>query len=184
MNRSGSFCSSPSRRPWSLCFDGRRRTRRIKVAEGVLTNTAGMTLYTFDNLSEAARTYQRPLHHWPPVMAAADAKPEGDYGFVARDDGAKHGHTRASRFTSGSRTRRPATRPATGSTRSGASPSPDVRAIAASGPGWRPPRGRWGRWAAQCDADDDPRRRSRRRAAAPELVAAIPRLRGTRAAHR
>ena len=64
----------------------------IKVADGVLTNAAGMTLYTFDNdpAGGGKSACNGPCAaNWPPVMAAADAKPEGDYGIVTRDDGAK-----------------------------------------------------------------------------------------------
>jgi predicted lipoprotein with Yx(FWY)xxD motif len=64
----------------------------IKVADGVLTNAAGMTLYTFDNDPKGAgkSVCNGPCAtNWPPIMAAADAKPEGDYTIVTRDDGAK-----------------------------------------------------------------------------------------------
>jgi predicted lipoprotein with Yx(FWY)xxD motif len=64
----------------------------IKVSDGMLTNTAGMTLYTFDNDPAGAgkSVCNGPCAaNWPPVMAAADAKPSGDYTIVTRDDGAK-----------------------------------------------------------------------------------------------
>jgi predicted lipoprotein with Yx(FWY)xxD motif len=64
----------------------------IKVADGVLANAAGMTLYTFDNDPKGAgkSVCNGPCAaNWPPIMAAADAKPEGDYTIVTRDDGAK-----------------------------------------------------------------------------------------------
>ena len=64
----------------------------IKVTDGVLTNAAGMTLYTFDrdNAGDGKSVCNGPCAgNWPPVMAAADAKPEGDYGIVTRDDGAR-----------------------------------------------------------------------------------------------
>ncbi len=64
----------------------------IKVADGVLTNAAGMTIYTFDNDPKGAgkSVCNGPCAtNWPPIMAAADAKPEGDYTIVTRDDGAK-----------------------------------------------------------------------------------------------
>lgn len=64
----------------------------IKVSDGVLTNAAGMTLYTFDRDTAGAgrSACNGPCaDNWPPVMAAADAKPEGDYGIVTRDDGAR-----------------------------------------------------------------------------------------------
>jgi len=64
----------------------------IKVSDGMLTNTAGMTLYTFDNdpAGGGKSVCNGPCAaNWPPVMAAADAKPSGDYTIITRDDGAK-----------------------------------------------------------------------------------------------
>jgi len=63
-----------------------------KIAGGVLVNTAGMTLYTFDkDVAGAGKsTCNGPCAAlWPPAMAAADAKPEGELSIVIRDDGAK-----------------------------------------------------------------------------------------------
>jgi predicted lipoprotein with Yx(FWY)xxD motif len=63
-----------------------------KTDAGVLTNAAGMTLYTFDK-DEAGKgksACNGPCAtNWPPLMAAADAKPSGDYTIVTRDDGGK-----------------------------------------------------------------------------------------------
>jgi predicted lipoprotein with Yx(FWY)xxD motif len=64
----------------------------IKVSDGVLTNATGMTLYTFDRDTPGAgkSACNGPCAaNWPPIMAAADAKSEGDYTIVTRDDGAK-----------------------------------------------------------------------------------------------
>jgi len=64
----------------------------IEVADGMLTNAAGMTIYTFDNDPKGAgkSVCNGPCAaNWPPIMAAADAKPEGDYTIITRDDGAK-----------------------------------------------------------------------------------------------
>jgi predicted lipoprotein with Yx(FWY)xxD motif len=63
-----------------------------KVVDGVLTNSAGMTLYTFDK--DAAGSGKSECNgpcaaNWPPLLAAADAKPGGDYTIVTRADGAK-----------------------------------------------------------------------------------------------
>ena len=63
-----------------------------KTAGGVLTNSAGMTLYTFDK--DAAGSGKSVCNgpcatNWPPLMAAADAKPSGDYTVITRDDGGK-----------------------------------------------------------------------------------------------
>jgi len=63
-----------------------------KVADGVLTNEAGMTLYTFDK--DAAGSGKSVCNgpcakNWPPLMAAADASASGDYSIVTRDEGGK-----------------------------------------------------------------------------------------------
>jgi len=63
-----------------------------KAEGGVLTNVAGMTLYTFDKdaAGSGKSTCNGPCAaNWPPLMAGADAKPAGDYSIVTRDDGAK-----------------------------------------------------------------------------------------------
>jgi predicted lipoprotein with Yx(FWY)xxD motif len=51
-----------------------------------------MTLYTFDNdtAGSGKSACNGPCAGlWPPVMAEADAKPEGDMTIVVRDDGTK-----------------------------------------------------------------------------------------------
>jgi predicted lipoprotein with Yx(FWY)xxD motif len=63
-----------------------------KFADGVLTNSAGMSLYTFDK--DAAGSGKSACNgpcatNWPPLLAAADAKASGDYTIITRDDGAK-----------------------------------------------------------------------------------------------
>ena len=63
-----------------------------KVTDGVLTNIAGMTLYTFDK--DAAGSGKSECNgpcatNWPPLLAAADAKPGGDYTIITRNDGAR-----------------------------------------------------------------------------------------------
>lgn len=59
---------------------------------GVLVNSAGMTLYTFD--ADPANTGKSTCNgpcaaNWPPLMATGDAAPSGDWSIVTRDDGAK-----------------------------------------------------------------------------------------------
>jgi len=63
-----------------------------KVIDGVLTNSAGMTLYTFDKdaAGSGKSTCNGPCAtNWPPLLAAADAKSSGDYTIITRDDGAR-----------------------------------------------------------------------------------------------
>ena len=63
-----------------------------KFSDGVLTNSAGMTLYTFDK--DAAGSGKSVCNGpcakiWPPLMAAADAKAGGNWSVVTRDDGSR-----------------------------------------------------------------------------------------------
>lgn len=62
----------------------------VKVSDGVLTNQAGMSLYTFDKDSDGKSACNGPCAaNWPPLTAQADAKPAGDYTIITRDDGTK-----------------------------------------------------------------------------------------------
>ncbi|MGE5161589.1 MAG: hypothetical protein ACM3O5_08785 [Betaproteobacteria bacterium] len=63
-----------------------------KTMDGVLANSAGMTLYTFDK--DAAGSGKSVCNgpcaaNWPPLMAGADAKASGDYTIITRDDGGR-----------------------------------------------------------------------------------------------
>ncbi|MCS6767071.1 MAG: hypothetical protein MO847_12110 [Candidatus Protistobacter heckmanni] len=60
------------------------------VKDGVLVNSAGMTLYTFDkdDAGKGKSVCNGPCAtNWPPV--ATDGNVSGDYSVVTRDDGAK-----------------------------------------------------------------------------------------------
>jgi predicted lipoprotein with Yx(FWY)xxD motif len=62
----------------------------VKVTDGVLTSTAGMTLYTFDKDASGKSACNGPCaNNWPPLKAAADAKASGDWTIITRDDGSK-----------------------------------------------------------------------------------------------
>ncbi len=62
----------------------------VKTSDGVLTNSAGMTLYTFDKDSGGKSACNGPCAgNWPPLMANADDKSSGDYSIITRDDGSK-----------------------------------------------------------------------------------------------
>ena len=61
-----------------------------KMANGMLVDSSGMTLYNFDR--DAAGSGKSACNGpcaalWPPAMAAAGAKAEGDFTIVTRDDG-------------------------------------------------------------------------------------------------
>lgn len=63
-----------------------------RTVDGVLTNGAGMTLYTFDK--DPAGGGKSVCNGqcaalWPPLSAAAGAKATGDYSIVTRDDGTR-----------------------------------------------------------------------------------------------
>ena len=62
------------------------------AGKSVLTDANGMTLYTFDKDTKGdgkSVCNGDCAVKWPPLMAAADAKDEGDFTVVTRDDGAK-----------------------------------------------------------------------------------------------
>jgi len=62
------------------------------MAGGVLVNAIGMTLYTFDkDLAGSNKSMCNGpcIALWPAVSASADAKPEGDFSVITRDDGSK-----------------------------------------------------------------------------------------------
>jgi predicted lipoprotein with Yx(FWY)xxD motif len=59
---------------------------------GILTDTAGMTLYTFDK--DAAQSGKSVCNgqcatNWPPLAAGEAAQTGGDWSIVVRDDGSK-----------------------------------------------------------------------------------------------
>ena len=61
----------------------------IESASGkVLADSKGMTLYTFDkDIAGKSNCSGECAEHWPPALAAADAKPVGDLTLLKRDDG-------------------------------------------------------------------------------------------------
>ena len=63
-----------------------------KMAGGMLVNASGMTLYTLDKDvagSNKSMCNGPCIELWPAVSASADAKPEGDFTVITRDDGSK-----------------------------------------------------------------------------------------------
>lgn len=64
----------------------------IKTGESaigpVLTDSNGMTLYTFDKDSgDASACYDTCADNWPPLVAPADAAADDDFGLIKRTDG-------------------------------------------------------------------------------------------------
>jgi len=59
---------------------------------GVLVNSAGMTLYTFDNDpagSGKSMCIDSCAALWPPLKPTAEDKPHGDYTLITRADGSR-----------------------------------------------------------------------------------------------
>jgi predicted lipoprotein with Yx(FWY)xxD motif len=63
-----------------------------KMSGGMLVNSGGMTLYTFDKdtAGSGKSMCNGPCTTlWPPATAPAEAKPEGELSVLTRDDGAR-----------------------------------------------------------------------------------------------
>ena len=64
----------------------------VQMADGVLTDKAGMTLYTFDKDSASAGKSVCNggcAKNWPPLMASSGAAASGNWSIVTRDDGTR-----------------------------------------------------------------------------------------------
>ena len=61
----------------------------VMMKDGVMADHKGMTLYTFDKDTTAGKSVctGECAEYWPPFKAPADAKAEGDWTIVKRDDG-------------------------------------------------------------------------------------------------
>jgi predicted lipoprotein with Yx(FWY)xxD motif len=63
-----------------------------KFSDGILTDDAGMTLYTFDkDASGSGKSVcnGQCATNWPPLSASDGDQSAGDWSMVARDDGSK-----------------------------------------------------------------------------------------------
>ena len=59
-----------------------------KMTGGMMTDDKGMTLYTFDkDMGGKSMCNGDCAKNWPPLMAPADAKAEGKWTVIKRDDG-------------------------------------------------------------------------------------------------
>ena len=62
----------------------------VKTQAGMFVNSAGMTLYTFDKDAAGKSVCNGPCAtNWPPLMAGASDKAEGNWTIITRDDGGK-----------------------------------------------------------------------------------------------
>ncbi len=63
-----------------------------KASDGALVGPGGMTLYTFDRdpAGGGKSACNGPCAaNWPPLTAAADARGQGDWSVITRDDGSR-----------------------------------------------------------------------------------------------
>ena len=75
-----------------------------KLADGtmILADAKGMTLYTFaKDQPGVSNCNDNCAKNWPPLMAAADAMPMGEWTIVTRADASKQWATRACPSTCG-----------------------------------------------------------------------------------
>lgn len=62
----------------------------MKAGDGTLTDAKGMTLYTFDKDAGGKSACNGGCAtNWPPLAAAGDAKADGEWTIITRDDGSK-----------------------------------------------------------------------------------------------
>lgn len=73
----------------ALAMDSPEAIQTNETAIGaVLTDNAGMTLYTFDEDSPGGSScYGRCAENWPPFKADAGTAPIGDFSIITREDG-------------------------------------------------------------------------------------------------
>jgi predicted lipoprotein with Yx(FWY)xxD motif len=60
------------------------------MKDGMLVNAKGLTLYTFDrDMAGSGKSVcnGKCAVNWPPHLASASDRPQGDYTIVVRDDG-------------------------------------------------------------------------------------------------
>lgn len=71
------------------------KTAKTPEGKAYLTTPSGAALYVFDNDRKPGGTpgaptcYDQCAQHWPPFLAAADGKPNGDWTIEGRKGGAK-----------------------------------------------------------------------------------------------
>jgi predicted lipoprotein with Yx(FWY)xxD motif len=73
------------------CATDGMRTAPTMMSNGVMVNSAGMTLYTFDKdtANSGKSACNGPCAALWPAVTPADAMAGGDYSVVTRDDGSK-----------------------------------------------------------------------------------------------
>ena len=72
----------------ALSFQAALAADAPKMANGILVDAAGRTLYTFDNDSDGTSTCNdRCTMYWPPALATADTPRSSEFSIVVREDG-------------------------------------------------------------------------------------------------
>jgi predicted lipoprotein with Yx(FWY)xxD motif len=62
----------------------------VKYMNGVMTDSSGMTVYTFDKDPTGKSVCNgKCAANWPPLHATPGAKASGDFSIVTRDDGSR-----------------------------------------------------------------------------------------------
>lgn len=62
----------------------------VKITDSVLTDSAGMTLYTYDrDAAGKSACNGQCASNWPPLLAQKGDTATGDYSVLIRDDGAR-----------------------------------------------------------------------------------------------
>ena len=61
----------------------------VKMMDGHLASTAGRPLYTYDDdtMRGMSHCVGGCARQWPPLIAPADATPQGDWTIITREDG-------------------------------------------------------------------------------------------------
>lgn len=71
-------------------FSAGAHAQTVKTQDGMLVNSAGMTLYTFDKDTEGkSACYDQCAKAWPPLTASANAQAQDNLSVITRDDGTK-----------------------------------------------------------------------------------------------
>lgn len=76
---------------WAAAGGPANMPTEVKETNGVLTDTKGMTLYTFDNDKDATKSACNGncANNWPALKASATETDMGDWKIISRDDGSK-----------------------------------------------------------------------------------------------
>lgn len=76
----------------SVSYPARADAAPAHMANGILVDSAGMTLYTFDHDPAGAGKSTcngACAENWPPLKAAGSDTPMGDFTVITRDDASK-----------------------------------------------------------------------------------------------